>query len=80
MLKSFLAGGLMSAVMFVGSASADPLKIGLVQIDLSNPFHVGEVEGAKEAARRYGFDLRVASGEGDQRHFRREHKSLQCIR
>ena len=65
MLKSFLASGLMAAVMFVGSASADPLKIGLVQIDLSNPFHVGEVEGAKEAARRYGFDLRVTSGEGD---------------
>jgi ABC-type sugar transport system substrate-binding protein len=65
MLKSFLAGGLMTAVMFVGAANADPLKIGLVQIDLSNPFHVGEVEGAKEAARRYGFDLRVTSGEGD---------------
>jgi ABC-type sugar transport system substrate-binding protein len=39
--------------------------IGLVQIDLSHPFHLGEVEGAKEAARRYGFDLRVTSGEGD---------------
>ena len=36
-----------------------------MQIDLSNPFHVGEVEGAKEAARRYGFDLQVTSGEGD---------------
>jgi ribose transport system substrate-binding protein len=39
--------------------------IGLVQIDLSNPFHLGEVEGAKEAARRLGFDLKVTSGEGD---------------
>ncbi|HLE53187.1 MAG TPA: sugar ABC transporter substrate-binding protein [Anaerolineales bacterium] len=37
----------------------------LVQIDLSHPFHLGEVEGAKEAARRYGFELRVTSGEGD---------------
>ncbi|MGA2762744.1 MAG: sugar ABC transporter substrate-binding protein [Spirochaetia bacterium] len=39
--------------------------IGLVQIDLSNPFHIGEVNGAKEAARRFGFELKVASGEGD---------------
>ncbi len=39
--------------------------VGLVQIDLSHPFHLGEVEGAKEAARRYGFDLKVTSGEGD---------------
>ncbi|HLE16628.1 MAG TPA: sugar ABC transporter substrate-binding protein [Anaerolineales bacterium] len=37
----------------------------LVQIDLSHPFHLGEVEGAKEAAKRYNFDLRVTSGEGD---------------
>jgi ribose transport system substrate-binding protein len=43
----------------------DEIVIGLVQIDLSHPFHLGEVEGAKEAARRYGFDLRVTSGEGD---------------
>lgn len=39
--------------------------IGLVQIDLSHPFHLGEVEGAKEAARRYGYELKVTSGEGD---------------
>mgnify|MGYP001272880449 CR=1 FL=1 len=39
--------------------------IGLVQIDLSHPFHLGEVEGAEEAARRHGFELRVVSGEGD---------------
>lgn len=39
--------------------------VGLVQIDLSHPFHLGEVEGAKEAARRYGFELKVTSGEGD---------------
>jgi ABC-type sugar transport system substrate-binding protein len=46
-------------------AANNPPKIGLVQIDLSNPFHLGEVEGAKEAARRYGFQLIVTSGEGD---------------
>ena len=39
--------------------------VGLVQIDLSNPFHVGEVEGAEEAARRHGFTLEVRSGDGD---------------
>jgi ABC-type sugar transport system substrate-binding protein len=44
---------------------AEQIVIGLVQIDLSHPFHLGEVEGAKEAARRYGFDLRITSGEGD---------------
>ncbi len=37
----------------------------LVQIDLSHPFHLGEVEGAKQAAKRYGFELKVTSGEGD---------------
>ena len=46
-------------------AAQDKPKIGLVQIDLSNPFHLGEVDGAKEAARRAGFDLVVTSGEGD---------------
>jgi ribose transport system substrate-binding protein len=51
-----------------GQAAApagDQLVIGLVQIDLSHPFHLGEVEGAQEAARRNGFDLRITSGEGD---------------
>lgn len=47
-------------------AAADTGKvIGLVQIDLTNPFHLGEVEGAKEAARRNGFKLEVTSGDGD---------------
>src|SRR5258708_20041199 len=41
------------------------VKVGLVQIDLSNPFHLGEVDGAKEAARRAGFELIVTSGEAD---------------
>lgn len=48
-----------------GGGEAQQLVIGLVQIDLSHPFHLGEVEGAREAARRYGFDLRITSGEGD---------------
>ena len=47
------------------SDDQQPPVIGLVQIDLSHPFHLGEVEGAKEAARRYGFELRITSGEGD---------------
>ena len=45
--------------------AAKKVVVGLVQIDLSHPFHLGEVEGAKEAARRYGFELKVTSGEGD---------------
>jgi ABC-type sugar transport system substrate-binding protein len=52
-------------LMGAADAANNPPKIGLVQIDLSNPFHLGEVEGAKEAARRNGFDLIVTSGEGD---------------
>jgi len=48
------------------SAPAEKKKvIGLVQIDLQHPFHLGEVEGAKEAARRNGFDIEITSGEGD---------------
>jgi ABC-type sugar transport system substrate-binding protein len=47
------------------AAGNNPPKIGLVQIDLSNPFHLGEVDGAREAARRFGFQLIVTSGEGD---------------
>lgn len=40
-------------------------SICLVQIDRSHPFHLGEEAGATEAARRYGFDLKITSGEGD---------------
>ena len=46
-------------------ADGERIVVGLVQIDPKNPFHLGEVEGAQEAARRYGFELRVTSGEGD---------------
>ena len=45
--------------------SATMKRIGFVQIDLSNPFHVAEVRGAQEAARRLGFTLLVRSGDGD---------------
>ncbi len=47
------------------AAAGDAPVIGLVQIDRSHPFHLGEEAGATEAARRYGFDLRITSGEGD---------------
>ena len=50
---------------FGTSAFAKEPTIALIQIDLSNPFHLGEVAGAKEAARRAGFKLVVTSGEGD---------------
>ena len=62
-----VAAALLIGIGWPISAGAinDPPKIGLVQIDLSNPFHLGEVDGAKEAARRFGFRLIVTSGEGD---------------
>jgi ABC-type sugar transport system substrate-binding protein len=66
MIKHLMAGAVLGGLALAsGGASAADLKIGLVQIDLSNPFHIGEVEGAKEAARRNHFDLIVTSGEGD---------------
>ncbi len=72
MLVPFLVLTLMASGGFAAAqgtpttgADGEQIVVGLVQIDLSNPFHLGEVEGAKEAARRYGFELRVTSGEGD---------------
>ncbi len=69
MSRRIVASAAAVALVFGLSVSAEaannPPKIGLVQIDLSNPFHLGEVDGAKEAARRAGFDLIVTSGEGD---------------
>jgi ABC-type sugar transport system substrate-binding protein len=55
-------------VMGVGAAGAQSstrLKIGLVQLGTDNPFWIAQVAGGQEAARRYGFDLTVTSGEGD---------------
>ena len=61
-----IPGGRRAAVIATACAHAqDKPTIGLIQIDLSNPFHLGEVDGAKEAARRAGFELVVTSGEGD---------------
>src|SRR4029078_7739458 len=69
MLRSILAGAAAAALVLGAVSSVEaannPPKIGLEQIDLSNPFHLGEVDGAKEAARRAGFELIVTSGEGD---------------
>ena len=65
MLKSILLAAAAVALATTTAFAAEKEKIGLIQIDLSNPFHLGEVTGAKEAARRGGFDLVVTSGEGD---------------
>ncbi|HXJ81484.1 MAG TPA: sugar ABC transporter substrate-binding protein, partial [Candidatus Methylomirabilis sp.] len=59
------AGAFAAGNQELAQAARGKKVIGLVQIDLSNPFHIGEVNGAKEAARRHGFTLKVASGEGD---------------
>ena len=61
---------LMLALAACGGGDGAPagdaeVVIGLVQIDRSHPFHLGEEAGATEAARRHGFDLRITSGEGD---------------
>lgn len=47
------------------SAQDQPLRIGLVQLGTDNPFWIAQVAGGDEAARRYGFELIVTSGEGD---------------
>ena len=64
-LVGVAAAALSIGLTVTSQAANNPPKIGLVQIDLSNPFHLGEVDGAKEAARRAGFELIVTSGEGD---------------
>src|SRR4051812_2836716 len=64
MLRTLLVAAA-AALVATAVAAQDKPTIGLIQIDLSNPFHLGEVDGAKEAARRAGFDLVVTSGEGD---------------
>src|SRR4051794_34536261 len=62
-MRNILAGvaalALTIGLTVSAEAANNPPKIGLVQIDLSNPFHLGEVVGAKEAARRAGFELIV---------------------
>ena len=65
MFRKLLAAAAAVALMSTAALAQDKVKVGLIQIDLSNPFHLGEVDGAKEAARRAGFDLVVTSGEGD---------------
>lgn len=65
MLRACVAAAVIGFYSLGGASAAEKVKVGLVQIDLSNPFHLGEVEGAKEAARRYGFDLVITSGDGD---------------
>ena len=63
--RQLLAAAGLAALAITCANAQDKPTIGLIQIDLSNPFHLGEVDGAKEAARRAGFELVVTSGEGD---------------
>ena len=46
----------------------DPIVVGLIQQNLTHPFHLGEVEGAKTAAATYGFELLVGSGDDNVAH------------
>lgn len=65
MLRTLLAAASAAAIATSFAQAQDKPTVGLIQIDLSNPFHLGEVDGANEAARRHGFELVVTSGEGD---------------
>jgi ribose transport system substrate-binding protein len=65
MLKIFLAAASAAVIATTCAFAQDKPTIGLIQIDLTNPFHLGEVDGANEAARRAGFELIVTSGDGD---------------
>jgi len=59
------------AIVLTVATGAQPTKaqnnivVGLVQIGTDNPFWIAQVEGGQEAARRYGFTLKVTSGQGD---------------
>jgi ABC-type sugar transport system substrate-binding protein len=57
--------GLLMGVGLVSAQDSAPLRIGLVQLGTDNPFWIAQVAGGQEAARRYGFELIVTSGEGD---------------
>jgi ABC-type sugar transport system substrate-binding protein len=69
MKRHFFLFVIASLVLVVGfgavSAQDAPLRIGLVQLGTDNPFWIAQVAGGNEAARRYGFELIVTSGEGD---------------
>lgn len=60
---------LLACVLVIGiapaAAQSSGLRIGLVQLGTDNPFWIAQVAGGQEAARRYGFELIVTSGEGD---------------
>ena len=60
-----MARALVATPGSAATAQAKRLKIGLVQLGTDNPFWIAQVAGGQEAARRYGFDLVVTSGEGD---------------
>jgi ABC-type sugar transport system substrate-binding protein len=55
-------------MLVLGTAMLSAQKrilVGMVQIGTDNPFWIAEVQGAQEAARRFGFDVKVTSGQGD---------------
>lgn len=53
------------AVPGASFAQSKQITVGLVQLGTDNPFWIAQVQGGKEAARRFGFKLDVTSGQGD---------------
>lgn len=54
-----------SAAPAATAPAEQKIVVGLIMINLTHPFHRGEMEGAKECARRYGVELRIVSGDDD---------------
>lgn len=67
-IVALLVALMLCTVSFCAVAEGDRITVGLIQQNLTHPFHLGEVEGAKVAAEKYGFDLLVGSGDDDVAH------------
>ena len=57
--------GVTAAAIFAGSASAAPIKIGLVTKNTTNPFFVKMTEGAKKQAAKAGATIIATAGKKD---------------
>lgn len=67
--RMMLVGLCAVLLMLLGAATMlsaqKKVVVGMVQIGTDNPFWIAEVQGAQEAARRFGFEVKVTSGQSD---------------